>query len=354
MRIIKKSEVTTGEIIKIRALSIVLALVTSGLFILLLNSNPFEVFGGMIDGALGSPHRIKATIIKAIPLIITSLGITIAFRMKFWNIGGEGQILMGAYMATLIYRQLPDLSRPVMLLLMFLAAIIGGGLWALIPAFFKAKWRTNETIITLMMNYIALKWITYLQYSAWKDPGALGFPKIANFQTNGTLPSLLGVHVGWVIALVLLVVIYFFMNHSKKGYEIAVLGESENTALYAGINVPRTIITAVFISGALCGITGFIQATGVSGTLSVQLTSGVGFTAIITSWLSNLRVPVILVVSFLFAALVQGASFIQVAFGIPDAASTILQSLILFFVLGSEFFIRYRFTFKKSREEVGA
>ncbi len=347
MRIIKKPEVGTKDIIRIRTISILCALVTSGLFILILNNNPFEVFAGMVDGAFGTPHRIRSTLIKAIPLVITSLGISIAFRMKFWNIGGEGQILMGAYAATLFYRQFPDLGRPVMLMAMFVAAMIGGGLWALIPAFFRAKWRTNETIVTLMMNYVALIWITYLQYSAWKDPAAMGFPKIEPYGLNAQLPRLLGIHIGWVIALGLIVIMYFFMNHSKKGYEIAVLGESENTALYAGINVPKTIMTAVFLSGALCGLTGFVQATGVSGSLSVNLTMGVGFTAIITSWLSNLRVPVILIVSILFAALVQGASYIQVAFGIPAAASTILQSLILFFVLGSEFFLRYQFSFKK-------
>ncbi len=345
MRIIKKSEVSRKEEIKIRTVSIILALITSGLFILILNHNPFEVFTGMADGALGNLHRLKSTIIKTIPLVITSLGISVAFKMKFWNIGGEGQILMGAYLATLVYRLMPDLSKPIMILVMLIASMVGGGLWALIPAFFRAKWRTNETIITLMMNYIALKWITYLQYSAWKDPGAMGFAKIASFSDNAILPKLFGIHIGWVIAAILLVIMYIFMNYSKLGYEIAVIGESESTANYAGINVPKTIITAVFISGALCGITGFVQATGVSGNLSVQLTAGVGFTAIITSWLSNLKVPVILVVSFLFAALVQGASYIQIAFGIPDAASTILQSLILFFVLGSEFFIRYKIKF---------
>ncbi len=173
-----------------------------------------------------------------------------------------------------------------------------------------------------------------------------GFAKIAPMQKMHYAQILrYSYWVGYCSYVIL--VMYIFMNYSKMGYEIAVLGESENTANYAGINVPRTIITAVFISGALCGITGFVQATGVSGNLSVQLTAGVGFTAIITSWLSNLKVPVILVVSFLFAALVQGASYIQIAFGIPDAASTILQSLILFFVLGSEFFIRYNVSFKK-------
>ncbi len=347
MRIIKKSEVSRREELKIRFLSIVLALITSGIFILILNHNPLEVFTGMFDGALGNSNRLKSTIIKTIPLVITSLGISVAFKMKFWNIGGEGQILMGAYMATLTYRIFPDLSRPLMLFLMMLAAMVGGGLWALIPGFFRAKWRTNETIITLMMNYIALKWITYLQFSVWKDPAAKGFAKIASFKENALLPKIFGIHMGWLIALVLLVIMYFFMNYSKMGYEIAVLGESENTANYAGINVSKTIIMAVILSGALCGLTGFVQATGVSGNLNVQITAGVGFTAIITSWLSNLKVPLILVVSFLFAALVQGASFIQIAFGIPDAASTILQSLILFFVLGSEFFIRYKISFRK-------
>ncbi len=343
-KIVKRSEISKEKSICIRILAVLLALITSGIFILLLDLNPLEVYWAMVQGAFGSKYRIEQTIIKAIPLIITSLGIAVAFKMKFWNIGGEGQIIMGAFAASFFALRFPDLPRPLLLSLMIIAAVVAGGLWALIPAFFKAQFDTNETIVTLMLNYIALKWITYLQYGPWRDPAAQGFPKIPNFSENAILPDLLGVHIGWVIALALVFIMYIFMNHSKLGFEIAVLGESENTARYAGVNIKKTILLALAISGGLCGLTGMIEASAVCNTLSVEVTGGVGFTAIVTTWLGALSAPIILVVSFLFAALIQAGSFIQTAFGIPAAAAQILEGMILFFVLGSEFFVRYKLT----------
>ncbi len=348
IRIIKRSDVGKTESIMIRIVAVALALFAAGLLIAFMKLNPIEVYVSMLKGAFGSAYRFRETIIKAIPLIITSLGIAVAFKMQFWNIGGEGQIAMGAFLASFVALKFPDLPKPILLLLMIIAGFIGGGLWALPPAYFKAKLGTNETIITLMMNYIALKWITFLQYGPWKDPAALGFPKIPNFSDNAILPKLLGIHIGWVMALALAVIIYFFMNHTKKGYEIAVIGESEKTAQYAGINIKKTILIAVMISGGLCGLTGMIQASAVSNTLNVGITGGVGFTAIITTWLSALSAPIIIMVSFLFAALIQGGSYIQTAFGIPEAAASMLQGIILFFVLGSEFFVKYTVVFHSS------
>lgn len=347
LKFVKRTETNKKISVRTRLIAVVLALLASAIFILILGLNPIEVYGSMIKGAFGSKYKITQTIIKAIPLVLTSLGVAIAFKMQFWNIGGEGQIIMGAFLASFCALKLSFLPKPVMLAAMMLAGVIGGGLWALIPALFKARWKTNETIITLMMNYIALKWITYLQYGPWKDPKALGFPKIPEFKGNAILPSVFGVHIGWIIALLLTILIYIFMNKTKRGYEIAVLGESERTALYAGMNIKRTIITAIFVSGGLCGLAGMIQASAVSKTLCVEITGGVGYTAIIVSWLSSLSAPIILLVSVLFAALVQGGSYIQIVHGIPNAAALILQSLILFFVLGSEFFVRYRLVFNK-------
>ncbi len=301
----------------------------------------------MIDGALGSKYRFQETIVKTIPLVITSLGIAIAFRMQFWNIGAEGQIMMGAFMAGFVALKFPTLPMAVMIPAMIVFGMIGGGLWALLPAMFKAKWGTNETIVTLMMNYIALKWVTYLQYGPWKDPNGLGFPKIPNFVDAAILPKVFGIHIGWIFALILVVAMYFFMNHSKLGYEIAVLGESEQTARYAGINISKTIVIAVMLSGGLCGLTGMIQASAVSNSLGVEVAGGVGYTAIITTWLSSLSAPLILIVSFLFSILLQGGSYIQTNFGIPQSAAQIIQGLILFFVLGSEFFTRYKITLQK-------
>lgn len=346
-RLVKRSEISNSTATGIKLTAVLLALMTSAIFILLLDLNPIEVYISMIKGAFGTAYRVKETIIKAIPLLITALGISIAFRMQFWNIGAEGQIVMGAFMASFVALNYSSLPKPILLILMIFAGVLGGGLWALIPAFFKAKWGTNETIITLMMNYVAIKWVTFLQYGPWKDPNALGFPKIPNFTDNAILPRLFGVHIGWIFALVLVVLVYIFMKHSKLGYEIAVLGESENTARYAGINIKKTVIVALLLSGGLCGLVGMVQASAVSNTLSTEISGGVGYTAIIVTWLASLKAPVILVISVLFAALLQGGSFIQTAFGIPQAAALLLQGMILFFVLGSDFFIRYKLVRKE-------
>jgi ABC-type uncharacterized transport system permease subunit len=341
-RLVKRPEIRQKQYTVIILTAIALALLSSGLFILLLGLNPIQVYLAMINGAFGSTYRLQQTIIAAIPLVIISLGIAIAFKMKFWNIGAEGQVIMGAFFASYLALNYQDAPRLLLLPAMLLAGFLGGGLWGLIPAFFKARWGTNETIVTLMMNYIALKWITYLQYGPWKDPNSMGFPKIPNFTVNAILPKFLGVHLGWVIALILVVIMYFFMNHSKKGFEIAVLGESLNTARYAGVNVFRTILFSMFLSGGICGLAGMIQASAVGNTLSVEVAGGVGYTAIITAWLGALKAPWIVLVSVLFAALVQGSSYIQSAFGISAASASLIQAMILFFVLGSDFFTKYK------------
>ncbi len=344
IRIVKKTEEVHLKKIYIRTVAVILALFSSTIFIMSLGHNPLKVYTSIFDGAFGTAYRLKETIIKTIPLVIASLGILIAFKMKFWNIGGEGQIYMGAFLASFFALTYPDTSKPLLLVIMVVAGIIGGGLWALIPAFFKSQFGTNETLFTLMMNYIAIKWITYLQYGPWKDPKAFGFPKIPNFSDNAILPKILGIHIGWIFAIILILLIYLFIHHTKKGYEISVLGESENTAKYAGINVKKTMFIAMFMSGGLCGLVGMVQASAVNNTLSAELSAGVGFTAIITTWLSGLSAPIVLIVSMLFAALIQGASYIQTAFQIPQAAAEILQGMILLFILGSEFFIKYKFT----------
>lgn len=342
LRYVKRGDVSRSRSLTIRGLAILLALITTAIFLLALKLNPIDVYISLAKGAFGSKMTIQQTVITAIPLLMSALGVAVAFKMQFWNIGGEGQIMMGAFGAAFVALKIPHLPMPVMLVTMAVVGAVCGGIWALIPAFFKAKWKTNETIVTLMMNYIALKFITYLQYGPWRDPASLGFPKIPDFGDNAILPNIFGVHIGWIIALILVVVIYVFMNHSKLGYEVAVLGESERTARYSGISVKKTIILAILLSGGINGLAGMIQASAVSNTLSVAVSGGVGFTAIIVAWLSGLSAPVILIASILFAGLINGGVFIQSAFGIPAAAAQILQGLILFFVLGSEFFVKYR------------
>ena len=344
LRFVKNDEISKVNTIIIRIFAVVLALLFSSIFLILIKLNPLTVYGTMMKGAFGSVYSTRETIKVAIPLCMAALGIAVAFKMQFWNIGGEGQIMMGAFMASLFALNAPNLPKPILLLVMAIAGIFGGCMWALIPAIFKSKWKTNETIVTLMMNYIALKWITFLQYGPWKDPKANGFPQIKTFTDNALLPKVFGIHIGWIIAIMLIIFIYIFMKYTKKGYEIAVLGESEKTAQYSGINIKKTIIVSILLSGGICGLVGMIQASGISETLTYNVSGGVGFTAIIVAWLGALSAPAIGIISVLFAALQEGGSFVQTTIGIPSAAADILQAMILFFVLGSEFFIRYKLT----------
>lgn len=342
VKVVKAKACSRNKKILIQSLAIVIALFLTGVFIFAIGHNPISVYMAMLEGCFGSAYRIRETIIKAVPLLITGLGVGVAFKMKFWNIGAEGQVLMGAFGASFVALNASHLGGPVLIILMMIAAILCGGLWGLIPGYFKARFNANESIVTLMMNYIALKWVVYLQYGPWKDPAGQGFPKVANFAEAAVLPEVFGVHIGWIFALILVVVIHVFMNYTKKGYEITVLGESENTARYAGMNVKGIVLLAVFISGGIAGLTGMIQASAVSNTLNMNVASGVGYTAIIVAWLSGLSAPWMLVVAFLFAVLTQGASYIQTAFNIPQSAADIIQATILFCILGSQFFMQYK------------
>ncbi len=351
LRVVKRTDITKKQAVTYRFAAIIGALLTTSIFILILGFNPFQIYLSMLDGSFGSLYRFKEAIIQAIPLIVTSLGISVAFRMKFWNIGAEGQIIMGAFAASyfaLFWNQLPIY---VLLPVMFLASVIAGGIWAVIPAFFKAQFGTNETLFTLMMNYIAQKLVIYVQYGPWKDPKAMGMGKIAMFGDNAALPTVFGIHIGWIITIFLVAIMYLFINTTKRGYEIQVIGESENTARYAGMNVKKIIISSLMLSGALCGLVGMFQVSGVNHTLSFQVANGVGFTAIITTWLAGLSAPLIVVVCFLFAVLQQGGTFLQTAFNIHSSVAQLIQGMILFFVLGSEFFIQYRLIKSKKSDE---
>ncbi len=342
IHIIKRSEPSPQKKIVIRIASVLAALALASIIVIFAGANPIELYIGILQGCFGSLYRFAATIEKMVPLLVLSLGVMVAFKMRFWNIGAEGQFLMGAVGAAAVVRFLPNLPLPVMLVATAAAAFLMGAFWLLIPAFFKARFGTNETLFTLMLNYIALTFVMALQFEMWKDPAASGMPKIANFPENALLPSINGLNLGIIFAIIIVLVMYYLMNRSKLGFEITILGESENTARYIGINVEKTILKAAIISGGLCGIVGMIQTTGVSGTLSTEITGGLGFTAIIVAWLSGLKVPFVVLNAFAFAILLQGASYIQTAFQISGSVAEMIQAIILFFILASEFMIHYQ------------
>jgi simple sugar transport system permease protein len=354
IRITKRGELPKNLEWAIRTAAVLLSILFAGVVIAILGVDPVKVFTQIINGAVGSQMRLTQTILKSIPLIITSMGILVAFKMKFWNIGGEGQIMMGAMGASFIALRLsPELPSAVMFFVMMAAAMACGGMWAFIPAFFKARFGTNEVIFTLMMNYIAIKWVTYLQFDIWKDPNSLGFPQVAPFPANAVLPKVLGIHAGWIIAILTVILIYIFINHTKVGYEVTVLGESRETARYAGMNIKYIMVTAMMISGGLCGLAGMVQASAIEKTLTYSLSAGYGFTAIITTWLGRLSAPAIAIVCFVFAMLLQGGTYLQIALSVPAAVAEMIQGIILFFVLGSEFFIQYKISFSaKAKKEV--
>ncbi|MFI3172330.1 MAG: ABC transporter permease [Eubacteriales bacterium] len=350
LRVVKRSELTNREIIILRTKAVLLSLVAGALFIAMIGQNPIAVYGTILSGAFRSAMAIQGTVKLMIPILISALGVTLAFKMKFWNIGAEGQIIFGAICATYFALFHSDWNHVLLIIAMFLAGAIGGGLWGLIPAIFKVKYGTNETLFTLMLNYIALHIVSYLQDGPWMDPDSQGFSKIARFDSNTSLDKVFGVQFGWIIALILVVIIFFYIKYSKQGYEISVVGESQDTARYAGMNVKKVILRTMFLSGAVCGIGGMIQATGSDITLTTSVAGGVGFTAIIVAWLAQLNPFGILAVSFAFSVLEKGSSVVQSTYGVSTNSADVLQGIILFFILGCEFFVRFKVIHQNKKE----
>ena len=293
----------------------------------------------------------QATVKFCIPMCISALGVTLAFKMRFWNIGGEGQLIMGAVFASFFALFCSGMPHFLLLAVMFVAGFVGGGLWGLIPAACREKWGTNETLFTLMLNYIALYIVAFLRDGPWRDPEAAGFNKIARFDPNAMLDKVFGVHAGWIVMLVLVVLVSIYLNRTKQGYEIGVVGESRDTARYAGINVKRVVLRTMFLSGGIAGIAGMVQATGSDITLSTGVAGGVGFTGIIIAWLAQLNPYVSLLISFAFSILVKGSSVVQSSFGLSTDCAEVLQGIILFFIMAMEFFIRYKIVFRGHSEK---
>ena len=352
LKIVKKAEASPLQQSLLRLGAALAALCAAAVIMAIMGFNPLEVYGKMLEGSLKTAYRFKETVNKTIPLVVLSLGIAVAFKMKFWNIGAEGQFYLGAMGASFIAFNFSSLPAVVLLPFMMIASILCGGLWALVPGILKSHFGASESLVTLMMNYIAIKWVSYLQYGPWKDPKASGFPKMPTFVDAAQLPKIFGVHIGWIISLVLVAGVYILFKYSKLGYEIGVLGESETTARYAGMNVNRIMVVAVILSGGLCGLAGMMQASAIERSLSDALSGGLGFTAIITTWLARLSPPAIVLVSFAFAILLQGGAFLQTAMQIPSSVADILQGVILFFVLSSEFFTQYKIVLANKAKEV--
>lgn len=354
--IAKRAHISGGKAWLIRIGAVLAALIICAVVTMLLTGeNPFSVYATMFEGAFGTGRKIWKLLQNLAMLLCVSLALTPAFKMRFWNIGGEGQVLIGglatAACMILLGGKLPN---GLLIIVMLVASILAGAIWALIPAIFKANFNTNETLFTLMMNYVAIQIVSYF-CMYWENPKGSGKIGVINGNSmQGWLPTIgdYDYLLNILIVLVLTVAMYIYLKYSKHGYELSVVGESENTAKYIGINVKKVILRTMFISGAVCGIAGFLLVGGTDHTISSSTAGNRGFTAIMVSWLAKFNPIYMILTSFLLIFLSAGASQISMVFNLNESFSDIITGIILFFIIGSEFFINYELKFRKANKEV--
>ena len=339
----------------IRGGAIVLALIVCALVTMLLTGeNPISIYGTIFYGAFGTARKSWVTFQNLAVLLGISLAVTPAFKMRFWNIGAEGQVLIGCLATAACMIVLGDkLSNGVLILVMLVAAIAAGSLWGFLPSFFKAKWNTNETLFTLMMNYIATQLAAFF-IIVWEVPKGAGKIGIINQNSQaGWLPVIGGKQylLTILVVAVMTILMYIYLNYSKHGYEIAVVGESQRTASYAGIKVERVIIRTMVLSGAVCGLMGLLLTAGTDHTLTTTIVGGRGFTAVMVSWLAKFNPIVMVFTSLLLVVLSRGASEISSVFSLNHSFADILTGIILFFIIGSEFFLTYKVSLRKGKKE---
>jgi len=327
--------------------SVLLGLVLGGIIMIIAGENPFEVYRAMFTGAFSGEYNLSETLVKTIPLLLTGLGVSIAFRMQLWNIGAEGQFYFGAIFASgVAIFWLPDAGPWVVIPAMMVAGMVGGALWGAIPGALRGYLGVNETITTLMMNYVAILVAEYLVHGPWRDPMAFGFPGTESFSEATYLPTwgTTRVHLGLIFGLVAAIVLSVVFRRTRWGYEIGVTGASERVAQYAGMRTARNIVLVLAFSGALAGLAGMAEVAGINHSLQRGLSPGYGYTAIIVAWLGRLNPAGIVVVSFLLAGLLVGGDQLQITLGLPSAIAPMLQGVILFCLLAGDFFTRYRVT----------
>jgi len=328
--------------------AVIIAFGVAGLFFTIIGLNPLEVYS-YIGGVFASPTLLLESFKRAIPIGLAALGLSIAFRMNFWNIGAEGQMYMGMLASTGIvllhvyYGLIPDYF---VLLLMLLAAFFTGGLWCSLPAFLKAKMKVNEILTTLMMNYIAMYLADFLIYGPWRDPKGYGFPLSVPFPEYSKLTIIFGefAYGGLLLLCLTAVLVFTILKYTKLGFELKIVGESIETARYAGINLSKVVTVGGFIAGGIAGMGGLTIVSGIIGRLRPRASPGYGYTAIIVVLLSALNPWLIIPVSIFFGGLFVAGDILQATLRIPGAAVEMYQALIFLFIVIGEFMKRYKIT----------
>ena len=353
VRIAKREGATFPQKVLVRAVAILLALVVDAFFIYFVTGlNPISVYRVMWNGTFMNTTRFSWAMRDLSSLLCIAIALAPAFKMRFWNIGAEGQVLIGGLVTALIMVYFGNsLPAPALFAAMVLGSLLAGGLWGFVPAWFKSRWNTNETLFTLMMNYVATSIVACMTNLMRGQASSLG--TLNKGTKAGWLPVIAGQRytINIIVVIVLTFAMYAYLRYSKQGYEISVVGESENTARYAGINVRRVMIRTMLISGALCGLCGFMIVAGRDQTISTTTAGGNGFTAIIVAWLAKFNTFYMALISFLLIFLQRGASEIASAYSLNEYASDIITGIILFFSLGSEFFINSRLIWRHGKKE---
>ncbi len=355
IHITKRDDMVGWKSVLMYVVALLVALLFCGVFIACLTGlNPLEIYAKMFEGTYGGEVTRMESINKAAMLLCLSLAVTPAFKMRFWNIGAEGQALMGGFAATYCMLEFGrELNQPVLLLLMFVASAVVGMLWALIPAIFQAYFKTNETLFTLMMNYVAMTLVTY--YIMVKDRSGRSDLGILNERTGaGHFPKLFGEDylLNILVVVLLVVIVFIYLKYSKHGYEIAVVGESQNTARYIGINVKKVVIRTLCISGAICGLTGLMLVAGSpTPTINENIVGGMGFTAILVSWMAKFNPLVMVPVSALIVWLSNGSASATDSFKLDSSIGDVMTAIVIFAIIACEFFSCYKIHFKTKRGE---
>lgn len=348
----KRDNVPLTYRILVRVAAIILALIVCGVVTkVLTGDNPISIYQTIVHGAVGK-GRLLVTIHDIAILLCISLAVTPAFRMRFWNTGAEGQVLIGclATAACMFWLGGKIEQEWLLILIMAATAIVSGMIWGVIPAIFKAQWKTNETLFTLMMNYVAIQLVEYFLKIADKSGSNVVGPDLLS---RGWLPDIFGVKylLNIIIVAVVTILMQIYLKYSKHGYEISVVGESENTARYIGINVKKVIIRTMLVSGAICGLAGLLLVGGSSHSIDSNLVGGRGFTAIMVSWLGKFNPITMILTTLLLVFLGRGADEVTSKFGLNGDFSDILTGIILFFIIGCEFFINYKINFSHRKKE---
>ena len=341
--------------------SVVLAFIVSGIVLKIIGGDPLRTLSFFFSATFGSWAVFSDTMVKATPLIMVGLACAVAFKMKLWNIGAEGQFYLGAFFASLVVLipiVPPDSPKIVIIGTMVIMGMIGGAIWGFIPGFLKARYNVNEIITTLMLNYVAIFWNNFWIFDQWSDAGfqmtpaferSAWLPRLADYAREISAFSGITLHLGVVFGLVAAIVVWWILNRSRWGYEIKLIGDNPKAAQYAGLNIARNVVLVMMLSGALAGLAGMSEVSGVVHRLQERISPGYGFTGIIVAWLAKLNPFAVVLVSVLFGALIVAGREIQ-----PSGLSNLLQGIILFFIISSDVLLRYKIRIIRPDVEVAA